>query len=477
MSVLDNNIRVLKFFEEISMIPRGSFKEEKIADYLVEFAKQRELKYVRDGMHNVVIFKDASIGYENHEPVMLQGHSDMVNEKNNDCKHDFDNDPLDLYIENGILKARGTTLGADDGCGVAIILSLLDDQDAKHPPLECVFTVQEEVGLFGAMGLDTSILRSRRMIGLDSSDETKVTVSSSGGKRVVLNKKVSYEDNHDPVYVLTVKGISGGHSGSEISKEKGHAIQFSIRLLHLLIKNNVDVRIVEMNGGLKDNAIPRECVTMFASETSVEEIEKVLDKGFNNLKEQYQYTEPQLTIELEKTNAPKALSKEDTKDIVSTVYLCPHGFIAKSIEMNGLTLISLNNGVIKVSEGNAEIRYSIRSPLEGARDYLTDKISMIADIYGFSVGVDSEYGGWAYDSSSKMRKLMKEFFKNKYDVELEEHATHGGLESGVFCAKMPGLDIVAYGPNMYDIHSPEERLELDSFVRVYQRIKDFLEVL
>ena len=477
MSVLDSRISVLKYFEEICMIPRGSYKEEKIADYLVEFAKERNLKYVRDEMHNVIIFKDASIGYEDHEPVMLQGHSDMVNEKNNDCDHDFDNEPLDLYLENGILKARGTTLGADDGCGVAIMLAILDDNELKHPPLECVFTVQEEVGLFGAMGLDTSALKSRRMIGLDSSTDNQVTVSSSGGKRVVLNKKVSFEDNGDPVYVLTVKGLIGGHSGSEISKEKGNAIQFTIRLLHLLMKNNIDMRLVKINGGLKDNALARECVTMFASNTDVKDIEKVIDKGFNDLKEQYLSTEPQLTVELDKTNADKCMSEEDTKAIVNTVYLAPYGFVAKSIEMNGLTLISLNSGVIRTLEDSVEIRYSIRSPLEGARDELTDKISMIADIYGLTVGVDSEYGGWAYNPNSQIRKAMKDFFKEKYNVELEEHATHGGLESGVFCAKMPGLDIVAYGPNMADIHSPDERLEIDSFVTVYKRVSEFLEVL
>lgn len=477
MSVLNKDIKVFKYFEELTKIPRGSYNEEKIADYIEKFAVERSLKYLRDKMNNIIIYKDAAQGYEDHETVMLQGHIDMVNEKNKDCNHDFDHDPLDIYVEDGILKARGTTLGADDGCGVAIMLAILDDKEAIHPPLECVFTVQEEVGLFGAMGLDTSSLSATRMIGLDSSNELQVTTSSSGGKRVLLSKNIKKEMNTSPVYKLTVKGLSGGHSGGEIHKEKGNAIQLIIRLLRMLLKNNIDIRIVNIDGGLKDNAIARECICSFASDSDIKYIEEVLDLGFKDLKEQYLTIEPGLTIELEVGKKDTCICQKDSEAIISAVYLCPNGMIAKSMDIENLTLISLNSGTIKTYEEYVEIIYSLRSPLKGALDHLTDKIQMIADIYGLTLKVNSEYGGWAYDSKSELRKLMKEFFRDRYNIELKEYATHGGLESGVFKAKMPSLDIVAYGPNMYDIHSPDERLELDSFERVYYRIKKFLEVL
>lgn len=477
MSVLNHNIKLFHFFEELTKIPRGSYNEEKIADYLENFAKDRNLKYIRDHMNNVIIFKDASKGYEDHETVMLQGHSDMVNEKNKDCLHNFDTDPLELVLKDNVLSANGTTLGADDGCGVAIMLAILDDKEAIHPPLECVFTVQEEVGLFGAMGLDTSALNATRMIGLDSSHELQVTTSSSGGKRVLLNKKVTIQDNTSPVYKLTVKGLSGGHSGGEIHKEKGNAIQLNIRLLRMLLKEGIDVRIVNIDGGLKDNAIARECVCSFASDSSIDVIEDVLDKGFRVIKEQYLTIEPCLVIELEVGNNDKCMSMLDSEAIINTVYLCPNGMIAKSMDIENLTLISLNSGTIKTLDDSVQIVYSLRSPLKGALDHLTDKIEMISKIYGFTLKVNSEYGGWAYDPQSQLRKLMKSFFKEKYNIDLKEYATHGGLESGVFKAKMPMLDIVAYGPNMYDIHSPDERLEIDSFERVYHRIKKFLEVL
>jgi len=477
MSVLNENISVYRFFEEISQIPRGSYKEEKIADYLVDFAKKRNLKYIRDDMNNMIIFKNASSLYQGHEPIMLQGHIDMVNEKNKDSQHDFDHDPLELYVENGFLKAKGTTLGADDGCGVAIMLALLDDRDAKHPPLECVFTVQEEVGLLGAAHLDTSILKSKRMIGLDSGNEYEVTTSSSGGKRVSMYKDFTYEKNDSPIYGLTVKGLTGGHSGGDIDKERGNAIQLNIRLLHLLLKQGIDVRLVEINGGLKDNAIARECVTVFASSSQPQEIEKILEKGFYDLKAQYRTTEPHLCVELETDHCDYCMNAQDSEAIISTIYLCPNGCIAKSMDIKGLTLISLNSGVVRTLDNKVEIIYSLRSPLKGAVDELTDKLDMIASIYGLVTHVNSEYGGWLYDPHSKIRKQMFKFFKNEYGLELKEKASHGGLETGIFKAKIKDLDIVTYGPNMSGIHSPDETLDLKSFIRVYEHLKDFLETL
>ncbi len=477
MSVLDSYVSVYRFFEEISQVPRGSYHEEKIADYLENFAKERELKYVRDDMNNVVIYKDGSSLYQGHKPLMLQGHMDMVCEKNKDVEHDFENDPIDLYIEDGFLKAKGTTLGADDGCGVAIILALLDDKAALHPPLECVFTVQEEIGLYGAIHLDPTLIRSRRMIGLDCENESEVTTTSAGGKRVLLTKSFVYEKSDSQAYTLVVKGLLGGHSGEMIDKERGNSIIILTRLLHLLIKNGIDVRIVEINGGLKDNAIPRECSVTFASVNEQKSMEYILEKAFYALRDQYRKQEPHLSIELKKTESEFAMSANDSEAIINTIYLSPNGMIAKSCEIPGLTLISLNCGIIRTVDDKIEIVYSLRSPIKGALDDLTDKIEMISSIYGLSVQCDSEYGGWAYDPKSQIRSQMKKFFKNEYGIVLKETATHGGLETGIFKAKIPDLDIVTYGPNMSGIHSPDEQLDLKSFKRVYEHLKDFIETL
>jgi dipeptidase D len=477
MSVLDSNVSVFRFFEEISKIPRGSYQEDKIADYLVEFAKSRKLKYVKDKMNNVIIYKDGSSLYQGHDPLMLQAHIDMVCEKNNDVEHDFENDPLDLYVEDGFLKARGTTLGADDGCGVAIMLALLDDKNAKHPPLECVFTVQEEVGLFGAAGFDESLIKARRMIGLDSENEHEVTTTSSGGKRVTLTKDFYYEENKDQAFVLSIKGLEGGHSGSEIDKEKGNANILLIRLLHLLVKNDIDVRLIDINGGLKSNAIAREATVMFASSNDQRSIEVVLENAFLALRAQYRKQEPHLSIELKKAESHFAMNSSDSEAIINTVFLSPNGMMAKSCEIPGLTLISLNCGVIKTLENKVEVLYSLRSPIKGAIDDLSDKLETIAYVYGLSYKEDAVYGGWAYDPKSKIRFEMKKFFKNEYGIDLKENATHGGLETGIFKSKIPDLDIVTYGPNMSGIHSPDEKLDIQSFLRVYERLKDFIETL
>ena len=236
MSVLDTNILIYRYFEEISQIPHGSYHEEKLADYIEDLAKQHHLRYMRDDMHNLIVFKEASQGYEDHEPVMLQAHIDMVNEKNKESQHNFDTDPLKLYVEDGFLHANETTLGADDGCGVCYMLALLTDNSLSHPALECVFTVQEEVGLCGAMALDTTSLKAKRLINLDNEAEGETCVSSSGGNDVLITKEITGEDNHSPVYVLEVKGLKGGHSGGCIHLGRGNANKIAGRILYHLLK-------------------------------------------------------------------------------------------------------------------------------------------------------------------------------------------------------------------------------------------------
>lgn len=477
MAVLDTNLMINKYFEDIAKIPHGSYHEEKIADYIEGIAMNYGLKYERDQMHNMIVFKDASKGYEKHETLMLQGHLDMVNEKNNDSDHDFENDPLDLYVEDGYLHARGTTLGADDGCGVCYMLAILTDNTLKHPPLECVFTVQEEVGLCGAMGIDTSSLNATRMIGLDSGHEGETCTTSSGGRDVVITKQIMGEDNQSSVYVLNVKGLLGGHSGSYIDKGRGNANKIVGRILYTLLQNGIDVRLIDITGGLKANAIPRECEAVFASENSYDDISAIVQECYRDIYKELEISDSGLEIILSQDECDVCICSKDSEAIITTMYLGLNGCIEKSQAIKDLTIASLNMAVIRTHDDYLTIHYSIRSPLESMRNELTNQLRTIAMLMNASVDVFNDYPGWDYDPNSKLRSQFKDFYYQYSQKELKETASHGGLETGIFKRKMKDLDIITMGPDMNDIHTPDERLNIASYVNTYQMLIQFLETL
>ncbi len=477
MAVLDTNLMINKYFEDIAKIPHGSYHEEKIADYIEGIAMNYGLKYERDQMHNMIVFKDASKGYEKHETLMLQGHLDMVNEKNNDSDHDFENDSLDLYVEDGYLHARGTTLGADDGCGVCYMLAILTDNTLKHPPLECVFTVQEEVGLCGAMGIDTSSLNATRMIGLDSGHEGETCTTSSGGRDVVITKQIMGEDNQSSVYVLSVKGLLGGHSGSYIDKGRGNANKIVGRILYTLLQNGIDVRLIDITGGLKANAIPRECEAVFASENSYDDISAIVQECYRDIYKELEISDSGLEIILSQDECDVCICSKDSEAIITMMYLGLNGCIEKSQAIKDLTIASLNMAVIRTHDDYLTIHYSIRSPLESMRNELTNQLRTIAMLMNASVDVFNDYPGWDYDPNSKLRSQFKDFYYQYSQKELKETASHGGLETGIFKGKMKDLDIITMGPDMNDIHTPDERLNIASYVNTYQMLIQFLETL
>lgn len=477
MSVLNTTLAIHDYFEKIAQIPHGSFHEEGIADFIENIAIEHQLKYVRDEMNNIVIYKEASKGYEDHPVLMLQGHMDMVNEKNNDSDHDFDNDPLDLYVEDGFLHARGTTLGADDGCGVCYMLAILTDPHLKHPALECVFTVQEEVGLCGALGFDASLLSAKRMIGLDSGTAGQTCTTSSGGNDVLITKPIVGEDNEDPVYVLEVKGLLGGHSGGCIDKARGNANKIAARILYYLLKEGMDIRLIEITGGLKNNAIPRECVVAFASSNSYEAIYNHIEVYEKEIQKELQSSDPGLYITLNQDECDVCISSEDSEAIISMMYLAPNGMIEKSQAIKDLTTISLNMGIVRTHDDCVTIDYSLRSPLQSAREDLALHLELIASLYNAFVEVSNDYPGWDYDPDSQLRKQFSEFYKKTTGEDLKEVATHGGLETGVFKGKIPELDIITMGPDMDDIHTPDERLNIQSYEDTYQLLVDFIATL
>ena len=476
MHVLDHNKLHQKYFEEISQIPRASCKEEKCADYLVEFAKEHGLKYKRDELHNVIIYKPASKGYEDHGAVILQGHSDMVCEKNADCDHNFDTDPIALYIEDGMLKAKGTTLGADNGVGCAYMLAVLA-KDIPHPALECVFTVQEEIGLIGAFALKAEDFTAKKYINLDYGAGGKGTgITSAGGEMIGLRKMVEFEECEGQAYRLFVTGLKGGHSGACIGMERGNALKICGRILKE-ISGSCDVSIVKLDGGLKNNAIPRECEAVFVSNAKEEEIRKAFQQMEAVIRNEIRFQEPDFEVSIEKTEGGLAICEEISAEIVDLMYLLPTGLRHKSMEIEDLPTASENLASVRCGADYVEFQYSLRAEKESLRDMMEKEICMLAEIFEMTIDVYNKFPSWEYNPESPMRELLREVFKEEKNEEMEVVATHGGLECGVFCDLIPGLDVVTLGAAAEGAHTPQEQMDLASFDQMFDVLAAYLKKL
>lgn len=472
MAVLTESIAIFKYFEEISKIPRGSFNEEKISNYLVEFAKEYHLEYFQDDMKNVIIYKDGTLGYENHPPVMLQGHIDMVCEKDYDYNHDFENDPLKLYVEDGYLHAKGTTLGADDGYAISYMLAILESKDIAHPPLDCVFTVQEEVGMLGVRNLKADKIRAKRMISMDTGNEAVTCVSSSGGRRVTVTKELGLINNDWDTYKLKIEGLLGGHSGKYISKERGNANKIAFRMLQHLSKK-ANIRLVNVVGGLKANAIARECVVEFAVDTSLSVVQQIFENTMTQIKTELEFSDPNLTYTLNKLSkkVPVSFDEKTSQEVVNLIYLLPDGFKAKSMVIDNLTTISLNLGQVELTDNSIKCHYLIRSPLTSAREELTNEIKLLSSLLNARVQIESDYPGWNYEANSFMRDILKEVIKEQLGIDMITQASHGGLEIGILKGLIPELDIITIGPECSGAHTPEEKMNLNSFLKMYEVLK------
>lgn len=467
---------VMKYFEEISKIPRASFKEEQISNHLKEFAIERNLKYIQDDMFNIIIFKEASKGYEDIPTVMLQSHIDMVAEKNKDSDHDFDKDPIKLIDKDGILYADNTTLGADNGVGVAYMMAILDDENAQHPALECVFTVQEETGLTGAANLDTSMLKSKLCVGLDSSGDNETCVSTSGGVRGLLEKEIKFVEGDFDTLEISIRGLLGGHSGGEIDQERANANKLAGIILHQLLKVDSDLLIVDVDGGLKMNAITREADLKLASK-HIDKLEETLEYLSSEMKKQYEFSDAGLAITWSKAKASKAISNQDSKDIARLLFMLPYGVIQKSKAIEDLVITSANIGTVAIKDNLAEITVSLRATQAYVLDQVMEQVAIIAEISNFTIEYSSHYPGWDFDSNSKFRARLLEVYENLNNEKMLETATHGGMELGIWKDKMPELDIISFGPNMYDIHTPNEHLDIASFEKTYVLLIELLKSL
>lgn len=467
---------VMKYFEAISEIPRASFKEERISNYLKEFAIERGLKYIQDDMFNIIIFKPASEGYEKAPTVMLQGHIDMVAEKNNDSDHDFDHDPIKLIEKDGMLWADKTTLGADNGVAVAYMMALLDDEKAQHPALECVFTVQEETGLTGAAFLDTSILEASLCVGLDSSGDDETCVSTSGGVRVALEKELNFESNTQEAVHVSIKGLKGGHSGGDIDKERANASKLAGIILRRTLDEFPQMRLAQIDGGLKMNAITRENDFVIAIDDKTA-FEAFLEPIITEMKVQYEFSDEGLEINTTSVKVDQVLTKEDTAMITDLLFMLPYGVIQKSMAIEDLVITSANIGTINILDNKVVITLSLRATQAYVLDNLMRQVQWLADLYQMEIEFSSNYPGWNFDAHSPFRKRLLEVYEAINGKTMRETATHGGMELGIWKDKMPELDIISFGPNMYEIHTPNEHLDIASFEKTYTLLENLLKSL
>lgn len=472
-TILNQEVAHQKYFEEMTRIPHGSYNEQAYSDYLVAFAKEHHYAYRQDDLHNVIIYKQAAKGYEDHPCVLLQAHMDMVCEKNKDTEFDFEKDALALYIEDGFLKAKGTTLGADNGVGVAYMLALLEDAEALHPALECVFTVQEEVGLYGAMAIKKEDIHAKRMINLDDGGETATCITSAGGMNVIMKRERILVPTQDQGYILEVKGLSGGHSGGQIHKEKGNANKLLARILFALNEQQ-DVRINCIQGGIKDNAIPREASAIFVSDGAEDKILACVAAQKKAIQAEYECSDAQVEVTTCKTECHEAMSIEDSELLCNLLMTLPNGLRHRSMSIPGLSTASSNIGVISSTEDEIIINCSLRGAMESYIDTLAMEMDCLADTFLFDYDHEARYPAWSYRADSKMRETLQEICRELYEQELELVSVHGGLECGVFMALDEDMDIVTMGPKMQDIHTPQEALDLASFDRTFTFLKTYL---
>mgnify|MGYP000125235778 FL=1 len=479
--------KVFHYFSEISKIPRGSNKEKKISDWIVEFAKERNLEVVQDKAFNVFIRKPATAGYKEYSPLILQGHMDMVWEKNKNTQFDFETQGIELVAEDGFLKAKGTTLGADNGIAVAYALAILDSDDLKHPELEIILTTDEEDGMSGVNNLDFGIFSGKTLINLDTEEYGQVYVSSAGGARIFneFNFDAEKLEDDDTVISVDVKGLLGGHSGAEIHLGLGNSNKILTEVLNHLNKKYT-LSIMDIDGGEKTNAIPREAVALLAvklEDENVSDFEKLAKLAFENVTKDFKIIDKNPVIEVEEIKKEELknqgkMSISNTNAVISFFHEFPNGVIAMSKDIEGLVETSINLGVIKTENKDGKISIKVqalpRSSVNKSLDEIMKKVIEVSEKHGATVRIDSSYMSWEYRENSKIRDIATEAFKKVANKDPEIRAIHAGLECGIFDVNIKDLDIISVGPNIFGAHTPEERMEIWSVQETWDWLLEIL---
>lgn len=469
--------RLWHYFGDILEIPRPSKKEEKIAAYLMEFGKKHGLESMRDDIGNVIIRKAATPGKENIKSVVMQSHIDMVCEKNSDKEFDFDNDPIEAYVEDGWVTANGTTLGADCGIGVALSLAVLESKDIEHGPIECLFTVDEETGLTGAFGLDPDILKSKILLNLDSEDDGLIFIGCAGGKDTVAEMpytKIEVPAGH-MAYKVSVTGLKGGHSGDDIEKGLGNANKILNRALWNADKD-LGLLVSDFNAGNLRNAIAREgFAVVLIPENNAETFETYI-RGFDKtLKAEFHVTDPGVSVACQKTEMPAYILDRQTQGhLLKGIYACPHGVIAMSQDIDNFVETSTNLASVKFKEDVIEFTTSQRSSVESAKDDICAMVASALQLAGCSTRHTDGYPGWAPDPNSEIVDITAKVYEDLFKEKPEVLAVHAGLECGLIGDKYPEMDMVSYGPTIRGAHSPDEKIEIKAVERFWEMTLEIL---
>jgi len=454
-----------KHFEELCAIPRPSRKEEKVAQYVISVAKKNNLQYATDDFGNVVIRKHATPGKEKLIPVVMQGHLDMVAEKNADVKHDFEKDPIQPYIDGDWVKAKGTTLGGDNGVGVAAALAVMESKDLEHGPIEALFTLDEETGLFGAQALKSGFLNGKILMNLDSEEDGALYIGCAGGQNTFVKFKSTLNDVPANTTALEIKvsGLKGGHSGLDINTGRGNAIKLMTRLLHEL-NYTFGIRLVSINGGSKHNAIPRETFSVirvakkFAADTLtyIERYNKIVQAELSSV-------EPSLNVvAVETKSKSKVMDKKTTKNLIDSLYAVPNGVIKMSADIPGLVETSTNLAVVVTKGKEVVATLSQRSSVESEKNDISNSIAAFFKLIKAEVKQSDGYPGWKPDIHSPVLGTMKNVYHQLYGNDPEVKAIHAGLECGIIKERYPDMDMISFGPTLMDVHSPDEKIKIST---------------
>ncbi len=472
--VLDNLKpgRVFHFFEEICSIPHGSGNVKAISDYCVEFAKQRGLEVIQDDAYNVIIKKTASKGKENSPVVALQGHLDMVCEKNADINFDFEKDGLNLAIDGDWIHANGTTLGGDDGIAVAFGLAILEDDSLVHPPLEVIFTTDEETGMDGAQALNPEYISAKYLINVDSEEEGVITVGCAGGLKSEASFEIENMDFEGVEYELCVSGLKGGHSGVEIHIGRANANKLMGRLLFALRKEMV-FGLIDVYGGAKDNAIARDAKAgIVIEEENTALAEEIIARVAREICDQYRVVDPQIQISFVKKDAynDQVMTFSTAEKVVYMLFNTPYGVQTMSGDVPGLVESSLNLGVVRTEMDQVSMTWALRSSVKALKWHMNDQLEYMSALLGGDYHWHGSYPEWEYRPDSKLRLVATQIYEYMYGKKPVISVIHAGLECGLFSEKMPDMDMISIGPNMMDIHTPKERLSISSTARVYEYV-------
>lgn len=467
---------VLGFFEEICNIPHISYHEKELSDYCVTFAKDRNLYYEQDELGNVIIIGEATPGYEEVEPIIIQGHLDMVGDKVPECNIDMEKECIHIMVEGDYITADGTTLGGDDGIAIAYGLALLDAKDIPHPRLELVLTVCEEVGLEGATAIDLSCCKAKRLLNIDSEDEGVFTAGCAGGVRVDSLIPTKMVEKSGVICEIKTSGFLGGHSGIEIHKGRANG-NVMLGRFFLFLKEKMQFDIVSMAGGVKDNVIPKNANAIFVvAEADLAVVKSAVDKFNTIISMEYGVTDPNVTLILEVKDkvTSNVLSEESKEKAITALNLLPNGVQTMSQDLPGLVETSLNMGVMQIDGEGISTCFSVRSSVASAKDYLTLRLQQFTEMLGGKVSYHGDYPGWAYARNSKLRDLCVKIYEEQYGAKPKVEVIHAGLECGILSSKIEGLDCISMGPNMADVHTPDERISISSIARVWEFLKAVL---